>query len=167
MTLEKAYIQLSKSFFASGQAYVALSRVKDINNLHLLQYDPSAIHIDPYYKQLLTWMENNNALTRDDAAWGTMPYPCKPNQEKYSKKGSPHANNSKSRKRKNTNKDNDVCSPPSKKTNDVRKSQCTKNNKTTCTRIEGRTIPVSLVSSREEISSNHTPLKTSLTHSKL
>ena len=36
MTLERAYIVLNENFFASGQAYVALSRVKSIENLHLL-----------------------------------------------------------------------------------------------------------------------------------
>ena len=58
MTLNTAYIQLNKNFFASGQAYVALSRVKCIDNLHLLDYDPTAIYLDSYYKDLLKWMKH-------------------------------------------------------------------------------------------------------------
>ena len=34
MTMCRAYVQLTKSFFASGQAYIALSRVKTMEDLH-------------------------------------------------------------------------------------------------------------------------------------
>ena len=53
MTLEKAYILLNKNFFASGQVYVALSRVKSLDNLHLLDYDPGAVLLKPFYRDLL------------------------------------------------------------------------------------------------------------------
>ena len=82
MTLDKAYIQLNKSFFASGQAYVALSRVKDINNLHLLAYDPKAIHLGDYYRDLLTWMQNNDALLPDNEKDDSVPYPSRPEPKK-------------------------------------------------------------------------------------
>ena len=82
MTLDKAYIQLNKSFFASGQAYVALSRVKDINNLHLLAYDPKAIHLGDYYRELLTWMENNDTLLSDSEKDSSIPYPSRPETKK-------------------------------------------------------------------------------------
>jgi len=43
MTLNKAYILLNKNFFASGQAYTALSRVRCLDDLFLLAYDREAI----------------------------------------------------------------------------------------------------------------------------
>ena len=77
-----ALSQTSKSFFASGQAYVALSRVKDINNLHLLAYDPKAIHLGNYYQDLLTWMQNNDALLPDNEKDDSVPYPSQPEPKK-------------------------------------------------------------------------------------
>ena len=58
MTLNRAYIQLNRNFFASGQAYEALSRVKCIDDLQLLDYDPRAIFLDDYYKHLIQWMRS-------------------------------------------------------------------------------------------------------------
>ena len=43
MTLTKATIDLSDSFFASGQAYVALSRVKCLSDLHLVTFSQKAV----------------------------------------------------------------------------------------------------------------------------
>ncbi len=43
MTLDGAYVQLDSTFFASGQAYVALSRVRELSNLHLLPYDRTVV----------------------------------------------------------------------------------------------------------------------------
>jgi ATP-dependent exoDNAse (exonuclease V) alpha subunit len=43
MTLSKSFIKLDRSFFADGQAYVALSRVKKMSNLHLIAFDETAI----------------------------------------------------------------------------------------------------------------------------
>ena len=47
MTLStNVYVYMDSSFFAQGQAYVALSRVKAYNQLHLLSFDPhSAIKV--------------------------------------------------------------------------------------------------------------------------
>lgn len=44
MTLERAEIDLSRAF-ASGQGYVALSRLKSLNGLHLVGFNPQALHI--------------------------------------------------------------------------------------------------------------------------
>ena len=65
MTLETVYVLLNKSFFASGQAYVTLSRVKSLDNLHLLQCDPSAVCLQPYYRDLLRWMKHNDKIKID------------------------------------------------------------------------------------------------------
>lgn len=56
-TLESAYIDIGRSVFEYGQAYVALSRVKSINALYLHDYDRKAIRAHPkvieYYTSLL------------------------------------------------------------------------------------------------------------------
>ena len=56
-TLESAYIDIGRSVFEYGQAYVALSRVKSINALYLHDYDRKAIRAHPkvieYYSSLL------------------------------------------------------------------------------------------------------------------
>jgi len=46
MTLAKVYVLLDDTFFANGQAYVALSRVRHLHDLHLLAFDPQAIKAD-------------------------------------------------------------------------------------------------------------------------
>jgi ATP-dependent DNA helicase PIF1 len=55
-TLESAYIDIGRSVFEYGQAYVALSRVKSLEALYLHDYDRSAIRAHPkvinYYKSL-------------------------------------------------------------------------------------------------------------------
>ena len=56
-TLESAYIDIGRSVFECGQAYVALSRVKGLNALYLHDYDRKAIRAHPkvieYYSSLL------------------------------------------------------------------------------------------------------------------
>ena len=44
-------------FFASGQAYIALSRVRTLADLVLWDFDPSVIQLDPFYQQLCQWMD--------------------------------------------------------------------------------------------------------------
>ena len=55
-TLESAYIDIGRSVFEYGQAYVALSRVKNLNALYLHDYHRKAIRAHPkvleYYKSL-------------------------------------------------------------------------------------------------------------------
>jgi ATP-dependent DNA helicase PIF1 len=55
-TLESAYIDIGPSVFEYGQAYVALSRVKNLNALYLHDYDRKAIRAHPkvveYYNSL-------------------------------------------------------------------------------------------------------------------
>jgi ATP-dependent DNA helicase PIF1 len=56
-TLESAYIDIGRSVFEYGQAYVALSRVKSLNALYLHDYDRKTIRAHPkvieYYGSLL------------------------------------------------------------------------------------------------------------------
>ena len=55
--MDSAIVTLNHNFFASGQAYVALSRVRKLEDLTLWDFSPSAIKIAPYYKQLLEWCD--------------------------------------------------------------------------------------------------------------
>ena len=43
----EVHVLLNGEFFAPGMAYVALSRVSRLSQLHLWGYDASAIHADP------------------------------------------------------------------------------------------------------------------------
>ena len=49
-TVQKAIACLGGTFFASGQAYVALSRVRTLNDLVLWGFHPSAIYLEPFYQ---------------------------------------------------------------------------------------------------------------------
>ena len=62
LTVDKAVVIVNHNFFASGQAYVALSRVRTADNLTLWSYTPSAIKIAPYYKQLLQWCDSIDVI---------------------------------------------------------------------------------------------------------
>ena len=61
-TVQKAVVCLGESFFASGQAYVALSRVRTLQDLVLWQFHPSAIYLHPFYLQLLKWCDAVDAV---------------------------------------------------------------------------------------------------------
>lgn len=56
-TVQKAVVCLGKTFFESGQAYVALSRVRSLSDLTLWEFQPSAICLHSFYKQLLLWCD--------------------------------------------------------------------------------------------------------------
>ena len=43
LTVERAHVKLDETFFAPGQAYVALSRVKSLSNVHLLSFNPKCL----------------------------------------------------------------------------------------------------------------------------
>lgn len=46
-TLDFAVCDLGKSVFANSQAYVALSRVRNLNSLYLGDFDPKSLRVDP------------------------------------------------------------------------------------------------------------------------
>lgn len=57
VTLEAAQIDVGNAVFEAGQTYVALSRVKSLDGLYLLSFDPNKIKVNPkvkaYYASLL------------------------------------------------------------------------------------------------------------------
>ena len=61
-TVQKAVVCLGETFFASGQAYVALSRVRTLSDLVLWEFHPFAIYLEPFYQQLLQWCDNVDVI---------------------------------------------------------------------------------------------------------
>jgi hypothetical protein len=53
---------LDKTFFAPGQAYVALSRVASFDFLHLMSFDPSSIIVNPKVIELMQYARLNGKL---------------------------------------------------------------------------------------------------------
>ena len=45
LSLDCAIMELSKQVFCAGMAYVALSRVKQMQNLHLIAFDAEAVKV--------------------------------------------------------------------------------------------------------------------------
>jgi hypothetical protein len=60
MTMDRVIVSLDEHFFESGQAYVALTRTRTIEGLQLLKFEPKKVILDPFYRQLLTWIDNND-----------------------------------------------------------------------------------------------------------
>lgn len=57
MTLDRAQIDAGRYVFTSGQTYTALSRVRNLDSLSLIDFEPSKIKVDPvvsqFYESLL------------------------------------------------------------------------------------------------------------------
>ena len=53
MTLGKCFVYMENSFFASGQVYVALSRVSKFEDLHLLSFSNKAIKANPVVTEFM------------------------------------------------------------------------------------------------------------------
>ena len=80
MTVKQAVVLLNKSFFESGQAYVALSWVKRLEDLTIWRYNKSAIHILGFYKQLLKWCDAQDVIHPTNLPQPTdAAYPSRPN----------------------------------------------------------------------------------------
>ena len=62
MPVKKAVVLLNKNFFESGQAYVALSWVRNLEDRTIWRYHHSAIYIQDVHKQLLRWCDAQDAI---------------------------------------------------------------------------------------------------------
>jgi len=74
LTVQKAVVQLNDKFFESGQAYVALSRVRTLEDLTLWDFCPTSIHTLNFYKDLLKWCDSVDAI-RPTTCVTAVPYP--------------------------------------------------------------------------------------------
>ena len=77
-TLPRIAILCSDKYFASGQMYVAISRVRKLNDLFLLEFDPktfpSKVKLSEFFKQLLTWIDDHDELNPN--ATHSHPFPA-------------------------------------------------------------------------------------------
>jgi ATP-dependent DNA helicase PIF1 len=60
-TLDIAIARLDKSFFAPGQAYTALSRVRSLDGLYLKAWDPDSVQCDPRVLEFYKKLEENES----------------------------------------------------------------------------------------------------------
>jgi ATP-dependent DNA helicase PIF1 len=65
-TLERAQIDVGETIFEYGQTYVALSRVKSLDGLYLINFNPSKIRANPKVIEFYQMLEMS-ALKIDDA----------------------------------------------------------------------------------------------------
>ena len=77
LTVDKAIVVLNNNFFASGQAYVALSRVRNLQDLILWDYDPNAIKLAPYYSDLLKWCDSVDVIRVPPYSGEPVKYPTR------------------------------------------------------------------------------------------
>ena len=80
-TLPRIAILCSDKYFASGQMYVAVSRVRNLDDLFLLDFDPntfpSKVKLSEFFEQLLAWVNDHDKLNPD--ATHTLHFPtCDP-----------------------------------------------------------------------------------------
>ena len=73
-TLDKAYILLNENFFASGQAYTAISRVKSLENLFLLDFHPTAITLSDSHREVLQQVQMRNVISKTPVAGPEVPF---------------------------------------------------------------------------------------------
>ena len=74
LTVQKAIVCLNSRFFASGQAYVALSRVRRLDDIILWDFCPSAIRLLQFYQDLLKWCDCVDAI-RQTPSMDIVPFP--------------------------------------------------------------------------------------------
>lgn len=78
-TLERAQIDIGETIFEYGQTYVALSRVKSLDGLYLLNFNPSKIKANPkvieFYSRLEMELETNisHMFSKLDSKLGSKP----------------------------------------------------------------------------------------------
>ena len=76
MTVGEAVVLLNSSFFESGQAYVALSRVGKLEDLTLWTFCHISIKLLNFYKDLLEWCDCVDVI-RETPAPVNIPFPCR------------------------------------------------------------------------------------------
>ena len=65
-TLTMAEIDIGRTVFEYGQIYVALSRIKSLEGLYLLNFHPQKVKANPKVIDFYKWFENNHVIIDDD-----------------------------------------------------------------------------------------------------
>ena len=73
MTLDRARIDSGIDIFSSGQTYTALSRVRGLQSLSLIDFDPDKIKIDPIVTEFYDRIRNNEPLFSPRPVIRTLP----------------------------------------------------------------------------------------------
>lgn len=72
MTLDRMVVDLGRQVFAKGQSYVALSRVRSLEGLYLLDFDPDSVQADPavvsFYKMLRNHKNSRAGVQPEESA---------------------------------------------------------------------------------------------------
>ena len=76
LTVQKTIVCLNSKFFASGQAYVALSRVRRLDDMILWDFCRSAIRLLQFYQDLLKWCDCVDAI-RPIPSTDVVPFPSR------------------------------------------------------------------------------------------
>lgn len=63
MTLEHTQVDIGASVFAEGQTYTALSRVKSLDNLYVIDFDPMKVRCNPKAKKFYEQLRANDLNT--------------------------------------------------------------------------------------------------------
>jgi ATP-dependent DNA helicase PIF1 len=67
-TIDLAEVDIGRSVFTYGQAYVALSRVRSLNGLYLSEFNPAAIRADPKVIEFYEKIRDNTKISDANTA---------------------------------------------------------------------------------------------------
>jgi ATP-dependent DNA helicase PIF1 len=67
-TIDLAEVDIGRSVFTYGQAYVALSRVRSLNGLYLSEFNPAAIRADPKVVEFYEKIRDNGKILNANTA---------------------------------------------------------------------------------------------------
>lgn len=83
MTLDRAYIDIGSNIFTSGQTYVALSRVRRLDNLYVRRFDPMKVTCNPIAKSFATSIQSGGEHLFESSSNDMLCMEVYDNQMKY------------------------------------------------------------------------------------
>lgn len=76
LTLDRICVEVNQKVFAPGQVYVALSRVRDLQSMTLLDFDPASVKANPdvlrFYREQYARLDDHDAVGLIDKARAQM-----------------------------------------------------------------------------------------------